>query len=224
MALSATRDATFTAQDIIEGAFSICFRKAENQSLSATQLERGRVKLQNMLRSWAATQIFLWLWEEQEITTVDGTNSYTLDPRTLETRFAFRRTSGNDDIPINLLERQDYLRLPSKSAEGVPHSIFIDRKRTSVDASLYPTPDGVYSIFVSSKRQILDVAAVTDETEMPPEWQECLEYQLALRMAPDLKAKIAPEDRQFAMELFHAMTGQDRGGSIYMRPSRRRRR
>lgn len=224
MALSGVRDQATNVGQIVSDALSLIGAKVGQDTASAEDLATGIVALRLMLRTWAAKGIRLWLTEIQSVTLADGVATYTLDPRTLDVSQAVRRQDDND-VPVRILTREEYQRLPNKTTSGPPYAVFVDRQRTSTTVTAYPVPSAAevgMTLRLTAKRQIEDPTAASQEIELPPEWLEAVTYNLGIRMAPRLNLPIDPVIAAQAVDLEQTLEGQDREGSVYMRPGRRR--
>ncbi|MEM8615309.1 MAG: hypothetical protein AAGF20_00085 [Pseudomonadota bacterium] len=221
MALPVTRDTTESALDLVNSALRKLHVLEEGTSASDAEVQIGLTNLRYMLRTWAVKGVRLWLTEEQTITLAAATASYTLDPRVLEVSDAFRRSGGND-TPIQIFDREEYMRLPNKSVSGDPYAIWIDRQRAQAVAYVYPVPSSAGdTVEITTKRQILDAADASEELEVPPEWSGALVYNLAVWMAPEFRVDPDPVLLSKAATLYEDLEAQDRGHSVHMGPRRR---
>lgn len=223
MALSGVRDQAYTVTDVVTDALLKIYAHEAGQTLDAVASANGIRALRNMLRTWAVDGVRLWLDDELTVTPVAGTATYTLGTRALEIKQAFRRNSGSD-TPLRLFTREEYNRLPNKTTSGSPFALWADRDRTSTSVTLYPVPDASSAasdtIRVTCKLQIQDVTAGSEDIDIPPEWAETLVYNLAVRLAPDYQQPVSPDVGSMAAYLYEMLKGQDREGSLYMRPRR----
>jgi hypothetical protein len=223
MALSGVRDQAYTVSQVVEDALLKIYAHEAGQTLDAVALANGIRALRNMLRTWAAQDVNLWLDATQTVTPVAGTATYTLSPRALDVSYAFRRNGGND-TPIRLYTREEYNRLPNKTAPGSPFVLWPDRQRASTVVALYPVPDAQSAandvIHVVGRYQIQDVTDGAQDIDIPPEWAETLVYNLAVRLGPDYLTDVRPDVLQMADYLFNTMKGQGRERSVYFRPMR----
>lgn len=228
MALSGVRDQATTVGALVNDALSLIGGKVGQDTASAEDLATGIIALRLMLRTWAVKGVRLWLTEIQSVPLVDGTATYTLDPRTLEVSQAVRRQDDND-VPVRVISREEYQRLPNKTTSGAPYAVFVDRQRTSTTATAYPVPGAAedaanMTLRLTTKRQIQDPTASSEEIEIPAEWMEAVTYNLGIRMAPRLNLPIDPVIAAQALDFEATLTGQDREESVRMRPRARPRR
>ena len=226
MATSGVRDQATTVLSIITQALRKLRIGVAGETLSAEDTSIGIDALRGMVRTWAVDGVRLWLVETQSQTLVSGTADYTLSPRPLEVLRGYRRASGND-TPMRMLGREEFTRLPNKTTSGAPYSFYANDARTSTTVTLYPVP-GAAEVAASMtcrfdvKRQIEDVTALGEDTEIPAEWIECIVYNLAVRLAPDYGKQAAPDVTSMADGLYGLLSGHDRENSVIMRAGRRR--
>lgn len=226
MALSGTYDSAWTVAEVISEAYAVAHIGVDGEPLSSSDQTAGIRALQLMLRTWAADGVRLWLNQEQSVTLVDGTATYTLSPRALEVLKAYRRSS-DQDVPVRIVTREEYTRFPNKTTEGAPFAVFIDRTATSTTATVYPVPGATevaasMTLRLAIKRQLQDVTAASETLDWPPEWIETVVYNLATRIAPRNRVKIDPVVAAQAAEMYENLQGQDREQSVYLRPATRR--
>ncbi len=224
MALSGVRDQAYTVTQVVEDALLKIYAIEAGQTIDATALANGIRALRNMLRTWAVDGVHLWLDSELTVTPVASTATYALGTRALEVKQAYRRNNSSD-MPIRLLTREEYNRLPNKATEGNPYALWVDRDRTTTSVTLYPVPSTASAaddvIYVTCKLQIQDVTAGAEDIDIPPEWSEALVYNLAMRLAPDYLVDVRQDVAGMAMELYELLKAQDREESVFFRPRKR---
>ena len=223
MALSGTRDEATTVADVISDAMTKVNLLVAGESVDASDQAVCLRNLRNMLRTWAAKGVRLWLTQDQTITPVAATSSYALTIRALEVTQGWRRTDSLD-TPLTMYSREQYNRLPAKSASGSPFLFYVDRDLTATNVVVYPVPDATSAandvLHFTCKVQIQDVTDSAETIEVPAEWMETLVYNLAVRIAPDFEVTPRPDVVQMAQMLYADLEGQDRECSLFMRPSR----
>lgn len=223
MALSGVRDGANTVSEIVADALKKIYVLSGTETAAAEDQALCIRAMKHMLRTWAVDGVRLWLDDEITVTPVAGTSTYTLSTRALEVKQAFRRTSSSD-TPMRLFTREEYNRLPNKTTTGSPFALWTDRDRTSTSVTLYPVPDASSAandtIRVTAKFQIQDVTSGGEDIDIPPEWTEALVYNLAVRISPDFNVEPRGDVVGMAQELYTMLKGQDREGSLYMRPRR----
>ena len=224
MALSGTRDQADTVAEIITDAMTKSGLLVAGETAETEDLATCLRALKHMLRTWAVKGVRLWLINNQTVTLTEDTATYALGVRALNLTQAWIRSSGND-TPVRIVSREEYNRYPAKTTTGRPFALFVDRDITATSVTLYPVPDAASEandvLHVVTKYQIQDVTDGAEDIEVPPEWTEALVYNLAVRIAPDFQVQPRPDVVSMAIMLYGELEGQDRQGSLYMRPRRR---
>ena len=91
------------------------------------------------------------------------------------------------DYPLEIITaREDWNLLSYKGFAGAPSSIFYDSGYPSGLIYINPIPGSQYEIHLSLKQPILAFAALDDDLNLPPQYNEALVYSLAARIGPTL--------------------------------------
>lgn len=222
MALSGVRDQAETVRDVVSSALEELFIVVGNETADDADMAKGLRRLRLMLRTWGALGPRLWLETQQSVTLVAGTSTYTLSPRVTSVFDAERRSSANNDTPMRILSREEYNRLPNKTATGAPYALWPDRQYDQTQVTVYPVPQtGTTDTLQLGVREVIqDVTELTENVHIPPEWSECVVLNLAVRLAPTFEAQVNPVTATLAQELYESLSGQDREGSVIMRARR----
>ena len=135
---------------------------------------------------------------------------------------------GGNEVPIRLYTRDEYMRMPNKTTTGKPVGFYYDPKLDNGTLYVWPTPETPQDyIIITYESPIEDFDQVTNEPDFPVEWFEALQYNLGVRLAPEVG--LPAQERQFlsieAKEKLYEVLGFDQEvGSVFIRPARRRRR
>jgi hypothetical protein len=122
-------------------------------------------------------------------------NSYVLDSNVIGIEEAFvRRDTTYQDTPLDIIPREDWMKLGNKYTTGPPSKIWFQRKHTP-EIHLYPYPDDSTDVIHFSqilKTQDFDTAA--DDPDLSSEWLSALTWGLAARLA--FEAGLPPDERR----------------------------
>jgi hypothetical protein len=118
------------------------------------------------------------------------------------------RRSG-EDIGITRISRQEYLTTPTKTTQGRPTQVYIDRQITPT-LTVWPTPENsTDSLIYYRVRRIEDADAATNNPDIPFRFLPCLVAGLAFHIS----LKKAPQRTQilkaFYEEEFERAASQD---------------
>ena len=192
MTSSATYAFSQSNSDIVLGALGrIKIRPTE---IVTEHLRQASRQLNMLLVEFANKQPNLFSSENQVVTLVAGTATYTLTARTIMILIATYRTgsgtSQNDKVlwPVSTVEYQSY---PNKLTQAAPTVYWFDRQITP-QITFYPTPNAAELVELRCVRQIQDANLASGETpDTPYRALDALEAGLAYRLsrfyAPDLE-------------------------------------
>jgi hypothetical protein len=119
----------------------------------------------------------------------NGSGSYTIgpagnfvSPRPDRLEAAFIRINGVD-YPLTVLQsREDYNRIPIKTIAGTTHSVFYDPTFPVGTLYTYPVANAGYELHLTVKMQITKFANLSEEINLPEEYQEAILYNLIPRL------------------------------------------
>ncbi len=91
--------------------------------------------------------------------------------------------TSEQEVPLNISGRSDFLDIPNKSSIGQINSIFYDKKNLTGEMSIWQVPTPVTElVHFTHWRPIEDFDASGDNPDLPQEWILALEHNLALAM------------------------------------------
>jgi hypothetical protein len=238
MATSGSTDFSLTRDDLIRQALLDVGAIDEGQTPSATQVSDASMKLNMISKFWHADGMPLWAMKQTSFALTAAT-SYTIGvgqtistPRPIRVYSAFLRDTSatpDTDTPINILTRDEYNSLSSKSTEGRPIGLFYDPQGGATAFGtiyLWPKPDTTAiancSCFVTYQRPFEDFDAASDTPDFPQEW--FLPLQVFLTWAISYQYGMPRSDRDdlllkavnLKMEVLNA--GMEEG-SVYIQPN-----
>ncbi len=96
------------------------------------------------------------------------------------------RNSDGTDRPVFLRSRDEFMNIPTKTAEGKINQVcYVTNNIDSGTMYVWPTPDSVSDrLRFSYSRRIQDFDTSTDNADIPVEWLECLTKALMAAVAP----------------------------------------
>lgn len=185
-----------TAGDLI----SLSLREAgvigQGQTAGAQDFSDSLRILNGMLSQWQRRR---WIVYHLVETTClgNGALSYSVGPGgdfniqradTIEAAF-FRQIVSSDannvDYPLTPIRaREDYNQISLKSLASFPQVFFFDSGYPLGQLYVWPLPDSSYELHITTKQVLPQFTSLTDEIELPPEYEEALHYNLAVRLKP----------------------------------------
>lgn len=215
-------------------AITMALRKlgvlASGSSASTNQISDATLAIQAVCKALNADGMPLWKIDTVNFSTVASTSSYSIGtgltinvPKPLKIVHALVTPSDSSPIPMDPMTRYDFLGLNSSST-GLPTSYSYSNDRTTGSISVWPTPDGVYTITLLYQSPIEDLDNSTDELDFPAEWMLAVVYMLAWTLAPEYGTPILDRQQlQKEAEYWHqyALSIGAEEGSIRFVPDQR---
>lgn len=207
MAVSGSRDFIRNRNQLITRALIEVGGISQGETPEDFQIPQANEVLNSMIMSWHNKGIFLWtVSNETQDLTVNIAN-YTLDAAILDVLEPFIRRDGTDTF-IDLITREEYAQIGTKTTLGRPHQIFLDRQLAAITIKLYNVPENSTDVLHFNKVQRLqDFDAATDNPDFPVTAYEMIVWNLALKLTPrygvtsQLRAEIK-EEAEKTMEEF----------------------
>jgi hypothetical protein len=228
-------DKNFSIDEIIEESYER-IGMVDNSGMS---LKSARRSLNIMFQEWANRGLHYWEVANNNITLVNGQNTYTMYRSTsdgtsdataiygvddiLEASYRNISTPSNPiDTPLTKIDRSAYQAFSNKLATGQPTQYFVQRFIDKVTITLYTTPGssqaGNYLNYYYVKR-IQDIGSYTNATDVPYRFVPCmcagLAYYLSIKKAPQRtqELKLLYED-----ELNRALQEDGSSSSSFITP------
>lgn len=198
-----------TAQTLIEAALRVLGALAAGESASSNELTNGLQTLRFMLRGWSARNLSLY-YIKQDTVTLDGSTSYTigsggtvnvLRPAAIKGAYA---TTNNVDRPLKLIDDARYRILSLKQLSGTVEYLWYNPDYPLGVLYFYPLASG--TVKLDSLKPLVEPTNVsTDTVQFPPEYDEAIKFNLAIRLAPEYGRSVPPEVVAIAKEAFDAI-------------------
>lgn len=209
-----------TARDMVTQAMREIGVLASGEDPSSDELADGILRLNSMLKSYAAKGVNLWRDTDGEVTLLEGVAIAPL-PDALSVSSARLVLEDTVDRLMAEWPREDLLAMPNKSVTGEPIVYAILTTTAGISMQLYPVPARDVTVRYSYARATATIANPTDAVDIPPMFQEAIWKMLAVRLAPTFgKARADPATVQLvaqqAAELERDMLDWDRPSSYYM--------
>jgi len=191
---------TPTIKDIFEESFE----RIGKEMRSGYDIRTARRSFNLLMLEWQNRGLNLFTIEEGTQALTAGTASYTLPTDTIDLiEYNIRTGSGTNQIDQNLerISVSTYADQSAKNIQGRPSQIYIQRKATSVTATLWPVPDSVasYTLVYYRLAGIDGISnGISGSADIPPRFVPALIAGMAFNLAmkfPDTQA-IAPALKQ----------------------------
>jgi len=171
--------------------------------------------LQSMLRSWASKRILVFASIKESFSLVPTQSLYTwgvggdiATTRPHQVIGAFVRDSGALDHPVRIVSEGEYRSISAKATAGRPEYLFYHPLYPLGAIYLYPTPQDVEVMHLESMKPFTETssfATVADTIAFPPNYEEPIIYNLAIRIAPEYGVSMSAEAVRVATDGYDAL-------------------
>lgn len=186
MTTSGTATFNLDLTELVEEAFE----RAGAEMRTGYDLRTARRSLNLLFADWANRGVNMWTFEQGTIPLVQGTASYDLPADTVDLiEHVVRTGSGTNqsDISITRISVSTYASIPTKTAQGRPIQVLVNRTNTP-SVTVWPTPDqsSYYTLVYWRLRRIQDAGTGANTMDMPfrfiPAMVAGLAYYVAMKV------------------------------------------
>ena len=219
--MSRTTTFSITRNDIIEAALRKLKAIGEGETPSTEDYTNCAFGLNLMLKAWEKDGYYLWKLSEIGIATVANNTSYQIGDTATGTGAkvtnrpirlmdaCYIRDASSNDVPLRLIAKEEYNRLPNKSTTGTPNQIYYDAQLTNGVLYMYPTPsDATHTVYITAQIPVYDFSSGTEALDMPQECYQAVVYGLADEMLDEYPKpndltvqRITQKAEQYRMQL-----------------------
>lgn len=216
MATSGTYAFAPNAGDIVLQAFARI--QIRRPALLTEHFADARAELNLMQAAWANRGPSLWTIDQQSVSLVAGTATYSVSASTIGILDAWL-SDGTTDTPISPMTREDYAAITTKGTTGTPTQFWFSRT-VAPTITVYPVPSAATTLhyFRSRMQQDAEIAGAV-QVDVPAMWIDALVAELSYRLARIYKAELEMARKADAAEAFAlAMSGDVEKGPLRFAP------
>jgi hypothetical protein len=198
-----------TPGDLIKRALRDAGVLGVGQNASAEDANDAFDKINSMLAQWNLRRWLVYHLTDTAVVST-GATSYTVGPGgafniprpdRIEGAYIRQTNTGQSvDYPVRILEAyEDYARIGLKSLVTLPSDVFYDAGFPLGTLHFYPSPNAsIYEMHILTKAVLSAFTSLTQVIALPPEYEEALIYNLAVRLRPAYQMAPDPTVTQLA--------------------------
>lgn len=198
-----------TVKEVINGSLKKLGVFAPGESATATEISDAVSQLNRMLQSWSTHKNGIHAVTTESFNLANGQQDYTYgsggdfdSARPVNVLNAWLRDNGVDFMVIETTYH-NWSRIGDKDLPSYPKVFLLNPSYPKATLSFYPVPDDTYSIYFHAIKPLAQYASATDSLNLPPEYEEAIEWNLAFRLAPEYIGQIPQVVAMSASETFN---------------------
>lgn len=180
---------------------------ASSETAASSDANDGLTRLNAMIKSWGIEGLMIYKITREQFTMTSGLQAQTMGSGgTYSTTRPLKITgvsvlSGSMELPVEILTAEQWQKIPDKTTtSNYPYRVYIEGTYPLETLNLWPIPIGG-TIVIYSEKPISTTLALTDTLSFPDGYEECFEYNLAKRLAPEYGRQLDPVVAQLADDL-----------------------
>ncbi len=174
-----------TVSDLIHSSFRLIGAIAAGETLETSELNDAFISLNQMIASWNTEGLSLSGRTRLTVPLTGGGNAYILPQRPIHIDAASVSISGID-CGLEIMDATGWEAIREKGALAIIiQKLYCDYGYPSASVYLWPIPRvaGTLELFVYTP--IAPFAAVTDNIDLPPGYEQALRYNFAVALLPE---------------------------------------
>lgn len=196
-----------TVLGIITDAMQDAGVLASNETPNATDGQKAFRLLNRMLDSDSTEDLMIFQIVDEVFNLVSGQQVYSMGPggdfdttRPIDITGIYMRDTNGNDLPVNLIEYQQYADIISKQVSAtIALSAWCNSGATSWDISFWPIPAQTsYRAVVWSWKPLTSFTGLTDTVSLAPGYEDYIESNLAVKCCIAFNRKVPSELAEWA--------------------------
>lgn len=197
-----------TARDLIKSTLRLIGVLASGETPSAPESNDSLEVLNGMIKTWGIEGLMVFKTTKEEFSLAGSQQSYTMGPggdfdtvRPQRIQLVTIK-SGGTELPTDILNVQQWSEIINKTSQSnFPYQVYVEGTYPLETINFWPQPSTASTVIVYSNKPISDSLALSDEIALPPGYEECIKYNLAVKLAPEFGRPLDPLIFEEAKEL-----------------------
>lgn len=189
-----------TALDIIKRAMRLIGVLSKGDTPDDQEAIDGLTALNALMSSLSNNTLLISALTEDSHPLVSGTATYSIGPsgsietvRPMKVDDSSYILQGGLSYPLTDIGK-DYNSIPDKSASGdIPEFYWYEATYPNAQITFYPIPGAGCTLKLWSWKQLQNFPTLTTQVSLPPGWEDCLAFNLAVKIAPEYQTGVSPD-------------------------------
>lgn len=205
-----------TGLDLIKGALRKIGTHASGQAPTAAEAADALRSMNLMLALWSTQRLIIPNLTIEEFTLTAGQASRTMGTtgnfvtaRPLKIQKADIRVGTAPDAidyPMTIATLEEWLRIPNKQTPSdIPTVLYVEYGYPLATLYFWGAPSAANKVVLYSDKALTQIATTGTTVSVPDGYEEAIEFNLALRLAPEYGRSASAEVLKFASESLAAI-------------------
>jgi hypothetical protein len=182
-------------QDIVKASMRKLSLYASGETPSVNELNDGLSALQSMLRAWESRRLLVFASTKENVTLVPGQYLYAWGTdgdinttRPSQLLGCYITDSEGVTHTIDIISEDKYRSISVKGTVSRPYALYFQPTYPLANVYLYPVPSDVETMVIDSLKPFTETSSfsgLTDTLAFPPNYEEAITYNLAVRLADE---------------------------------------
>lgn len=168
----------------------------------------GLVALNALLDLWRNDGLLCYAFQDESLTLSASDSSYTIGPggdlnttRPVEIVDAWVEDSDDISHSVRLISDEEYAAIPDKTATSTwPDCANYRASMSTGTLRVWPVPTGTVTLKLTTRVVVAAFSATSDTVTLPPGWEQMIDSNLAVAMAPEFPVPVPPETAKMARD------------------------
>lgn len=177
----------------------------------------GLIAINAMLELWRNDGMLCYAHQEESLTLSASTASYTIGPsgtlnttRPVEIVAAWIVDSDSYSHDVRMIEDDDYAAIQDKTATSDWPAVANYKPSMSTGTLyVYPVPNATRTLKLLTRVVVASFSATSDTVTLPPGWEQLIDSNLAVTMAPELPVPVPAETAKMARDSMRLIRRQN---------------
>jgi hypothetical protein len=202
-----------TVRDRIKRAMRLIGAAATGETPSADELADGLTALNAMLSSWSLESLLVPSIVREEFSFIGGQQRYsvgtlgdfnTTRPVKIERVTVEIQGANAFETPVDIVNVDQWVNISIRAVQSdIPTWVYIEGTYPLEYVNFWPVPSSAANKAVLySQKLISSFTSVNDAVSLPPGYDDAIDYNLAIRLAPEYGKAISPEVAKIAQDTY----------------------
>ena len=188
------------ASTLIARAIRMLIQTSSGEAPTTQELTDGLEALNAMLDSWRNERLMCYAMQDEIVTMVSGTSTYTVGatgstvinrPVRIDSAYVIYNSVS---YPVDVYTQDQYAAIPYKTQQSnFPNILYYAPDTPNGTIYPYPVPNATSDLHILTWTPLLYFPTAATTTIFPPGWAEAIATNLAIKIAPEYQQVVSKD-------------------------------